>query len=129
MNILIWIGIAIALVWAYILWGRAYIIKYSATAAAFISTVDGLYARSRTILVARGYWIVGLVIGIHDSLAEAGFDWTPLTTQISDALTIIPVNMRPWALSSFFIITGIVFEWLRKTTLAPGSLSPPGSAS
>ncbi len=129
MNLLTLIGIGIVLVWAYILWGRAFIIARYPAAAGFISWVDGIYGRSRTVLVAIGYWLAGALTVFHDLLAEAGLDWTPLQTQIGNALGFIPENMRGLVLGVFLIMTGVAFQWLRSVTAAPGSLTPPGKAT
>lgn len=129
MNLLTFIGIGIAVVWAYILWGRAFILAHYPSAAGVITWIDALYGRSRTVLVAIGYWLAGVLLVIHDFLAEAGLDWTPITTQISNAVGFIPADLRPFALSLFLILTGAAFHWLRSTTPAPGSLTPPGKAS
>ena len=75
-----------------------------------------LIDRSRTLLIARLYWLGGIFIAIHDKLAEYGFDVTPLITQVSD---FIPENYRPLALAAFLALTGLAFEWLRRVTREP----------
>jgi hypothetical protein len=129
MNLLTLLGIGVVLVWAYILWGRAFIIAHYPSAAGFIAAVDAIYGRSRTTLVSIGYWLAGALTVFHDLLAEAGLDWTPLQTQITNALGFIPENMRGLVLGVFLILTGVAFQWLRAHTAAPGSLTPPGRAT
>ena len=47
------------------------------------------------------------------------FDWTPLTTQITKAISFVPADYRPMALGLGFMLTGWAFEKLRKMTTGP----------
>lgn len=77
---------------------------------------ESFWHKSRTILISRLYWVGGIIVALHDALAASGLDWTPLITQ---ATWFIPEPLRPYTLSVIFIITGWMFEWLRKTTTTP----------
>lgn len=126
-NLLILAGIGILVVWAYILFVREWLVaRWPAQFAKWHAVEDALWSSSRTILIARGYWLLGLLVGLHDLLAAEGFDWTPIVTQVGD---FIPPGYRAPALSLFLILTGAIFEWLRHVTAAPGSMSAPGKAS
>lgn len=125
--ILILAGVGILVAWAYILFVREWLVaRWPATFSKWHAIEDTLWASSRTILIARGYWLLGLIVAIHDILATNGFDWTPITTQVGNYL---PAEWRAPALSVFLILTGAIFEWLRRVTPAPGSMQAPGKAS
>jgi len=130
MNLFILAGITIVVVWVYILWLREWLVaRWPATFSKWHAIEDWLWASSRTILIARGYWVLGVITAIHDYLATQGFDWTPFTTQIMNALTFVPADLRAPMFGLFLIATGAAFEWLRHVTSAPGSMSAPGKAS
>lgn len=70
-----------------------------------------LFRRSRTILIARLYTVVGVIVG--GAPFVAGFDWTPL---IRRAFYFVPDDLMPLAVGGFIALTGLVFEWLRTIT-------------
>ncbi len=112
-------GIVIVVVWSYILFVREWLVaKWPDTFKWWHEQVeDRLWARSRAILVARLYWVGGIVIGIHELVAASGYDVTPLLHEIAK---FIPEKYQPLALAAFLGVTGIAFEWLRrKTKTAP----------
>lgn len=74
-----------------------------------------LWLRSRTILVGRLYWIVGIVIGIHEIAISAGFDFTPIYRELSN---LFPERYQSLSLSLFLYVTGIVMIKLRKIALS-----------
>ncbi len=111
---LIFLAAVIVVVWAYVLWIREWLVhKWPEEFSWWHSIEDWLWAKSRTILVARGYWIGGILIYIHDQLASYGFNVTPILDEISK---FIPATYRPLALAVFLALTGLAFEWLRRNT-------------
>lgn len=72
-----------------------------------------LVDHSRTLIIARLYWIGGIVIAIHDTLASYGMDWTPLVNEVTN---LTPEQFRALALAGFLAATGVAFEWLRRVT-------------
>ena len=81
---------------------------------------QALWAKSRTILVGRLYWLGGLILTLHDTLGSLALDWTPL---IARALAGVPDDMRPLVMSlavaGFVSVTGCIFNHLRKVTSEP----------
>jgi hypothetical protein len=71
-----------------------------------------LWARSRTILSARLYWIAGALIGLHDFAApfllSGGVEWQSF---------VPPEYQRFYPL--VMVGTGLLFEWLRRVTSEP----------
>jgi hypothetical protein len=117
MNLLILCAIVIVLAWLYIWVARPWLASRYPKVWQWIDTAESwLIDRSRTLLIARLYWLGGIFIAVHDTLAEHGFDVTPLITQVSD---FVPENYRPLALAGFLALTGIAFEWLRHVTREP----------
>lgn len=117
---LILCGATIIAAWAYILFIREWLVaNWPDRFGWWHQLEDTLWAKSRTLLIARLYTIGGIVVAIHDALASAGLDWTPLTTQITNAIGFIPENLRALALGLFLMLTGIAFEKLRQWTTGP----------
>ena len=113
---LIIIGVVTFIVWVYILFVREWLDKhFQGTWYAWWheNVEDVLWAKSRTILASRLYWVGGIIIAVHDIAANAGVDWTPFVNQLS---IWIPEQYRGLALSGCFIFTGIAFELLRRVT-------------
>jgi hypothetical protein len=79
-----------------------------------------LWAKSRTILVGRLYWLGGLLLTLHDTLGSLALDWTPL---VARALAGVPDDIRPLVMSlavaGFVSVTGFLFNHLRKVTSEP----------
>jgi hypothetical protein len=114
---LIVIGVTIFIVWFYILFGRGWMLAKWPDQVGWWHTIeDNLWAKSRTILGARLYWVGGAVIALHDLAAAAGVDFTPILTQLGE---FIPPAYRGLALSAAIALTGILFEYLRRTTTVP----------
>ena len=76
MNLLLWCALIVFLTWAYIFFGRPLLMNRFPTLWSYIDPVENwLVDCSRTLIVARLYWIGGILIAIHDSLASYGMDW------------------------------------------------------
>lgn len=117
MNVFMGAGIAIFVAWAYFMFGRPLLVKRFPGAFDRINAIEGaLWKNSKTLLVARFYWVGGLAIGAHDWLAQNGFDMTPMLNEIA---AFIPEQYRPLALAGFLFFSGIIFEWLRWLTTEP----------
>ena len=117
MNLLMLCAIVIVLAWLYIWVARPWLANRYPEVWQVIDKIEAwLIDRSRTLLIARLYWLGGIFIAIHDKLAEYGFDVTPLITQVSD---FVPENYRALALAAFLALTGLAFEWLRRATREP----------
>lgn len=82
---------------------------------------DKLWARSRSILVARLFWIGGIVIAVRELLIQQGFDWTPITQEFTDR---IPEAYRPIALALMSVLIGLGMEYLRRSTTTPVGVKP-----
>ena len=113
----------VAVVYVFLLrpWVRRQ--PWAATFFAWADPVEArLWARSRAILVARLYWLGGLVLGAHESLAAfiGGQDWTPVLVRL---FRQIPDDLRPlvitMSIAGFATITGALIEWLRRVTVKP----------
>lgn len=105
----------VVLVWVYIVFLRERLLE-----GTWIHRIeDKLWAKSRQILIARLYVVGGIVVFVHDYLAAQGFDYTPITQQITDR---VPEKYRPFALLVYFGLTGLLYEWLRRTTTSSSSL-------
>jgi hypothetical protein len=114
MNLLLWCALIVFLAWAYIFFGRPFLRERYPKMWSYIDPVeDWLVDRSRTLIVARLYWIGGIVIAIHDTLASYGMDWTPLVNEVTN---LIPEQYRALALAGFLALTGVAFDWLRHVT-------------
>ena len=114
MNLLLWCALIVFLAWAYIFFGRPLLMNRFRTLWGYIDPVeDWLVDRSRTLIVARLYWIGGIVIAIHDTLASYGMDWTPLVNEVTN---LIPEQYRALALAGFLAATGAAFVPTWKTT-------------
>lgn len=114
--LLIFLAIITALVWSYILWGRPFLASRFPVLFRTIYEIEAsLWSRSRTILIARLYWVGGALIAIHDALAGLGLDWTPVVQQVT---RYVPAELQPFALAAFLAVTGASFEWLRRVTTA-----------
>jgi hypothetical protein len=120
---LVILGTIIILVWAYCLFIREWLVAtWPERFTWWHDLEDKLWYNSRTILVSRLYWVGGVVVLLHDALASYGFDWTPIMTQFTNH---VPEQYRALLLGVFFIVTGSVFEWLRKITFMPLDTTPP----
>jgi hypothetical protein len=114
---LIILGVIIFVVWSYILFIRGWMLAKWPDRVGWLFTIDNeLWAKSRTILGARLYWVGGAVVALHDLAGAAGIDVTPITTQLA---AYIPEQYRGLALSVGVIATGVLFEYLRRRTTVP----------
>lgn len=111
-----WIAAAVAaivVVWVFVV--RPLIRDLPAFDAAFdrIEAFERLlWSRSRTVLVARLYWVPGLI----DLVTSWAFDWTPL---VARAFEGVPDDLRGLVISAALAVTGALFEWLRRVTSEP----------
>lgn len=80
--------------------------------AGFFTRINERLCGLKTILIARMFSIVGVVVEMHDQIAPtlAGTDVTP----------IIPAQWVAY-FPLFLLFVGIAFEWLRKITTTPVS--------
>lgn len=102
------------LVWLYVLFIREWMVeRWPEKFTRWHAMEDMLWAKSRTILGARLYWVGGIVVAIHDMAASLGMDWTPIMTQIT---AMIPERYRELAAMTAVIATGLLFEYLRRIT-------------
>ena len=114
MNLLLWCALVVFLAWAYIFFGRPLLMNRFPTLWGYIDPVERwLVDHSRTLIIARLYWIGGIVIAIHDTLASYGMDWTPLVNEVTN---LVPEQYRALMLAGFLALTGVAFEWLRRVT-------------
>jgi hypothetical protein len=115
--LLIIIAVSVLVVWAYVLFLRPFLIaKYPTTFGKFAAVEGALWDQSRSILIARGYSLAGILVGLQGLASAAGVDVTPFITELGKA---IPEGYRTLAISGFLILTGIGFEWLRRVTTKP----------
>jgi hypothetical protein len=115
MKIILVFAVLAALAAAYAFWLHGWLRQLPALAP-YYDWFDGiaakLWARSRTILSARLYWIAGTLIGLHDFvvpiLLSSGFEWQAF---------VPPEYQRFYPL--VMIATGALFEALRRVTREP----------
>jgi hypothetical protein len=115
MKMILALAIAAAVAVVYAFWLRSWLKQHAALKRLYasIEPIEAkLWARSRTILSARLYWIAGALIGLHDFVApmllSSGLDWQSF---------VPPEYQRFYPL--VLIGTGLLFEWLRRLTSAP----------
>lgn len=110
------IFIVIFIAWFYVMWGRDMLrarltgTKYDT----YMSFADTFWMQSRTVLVGRVYWLVGILIGLHEMAVLAGFDFTPVYRELAG---IFPEPLRPFIPSLIMYATGILIVKLRKMTM------------
>ncbi len=115
--LLIVLGVIILVIWIYVIFVRNWLeSKFPDEYGWLNKTERMLWDKSRTILVARFYWLAGLLVGLQQLAASAGVDVTPFVTQLSE---YIPEGYRGLAISLSMIVTGVGFEYLRKLTTNP----------
>ena len=105
----------IFLVWVYILWVRDWLFKRLAGTKydCYHQQIRQLWGASRTMLVGRLYWLVGILMGLHEMAIQAGFDFTPIYREIAN---LLPEKLRPLALALLLYVTGLVIIKMRKVT-------------
>lgn len=103
------------LVWLYILWVRDWLFAHLAGTKydRYHQQIRQLWGASRTMLVGRLYWLVGILMGLHEMAIQAGFDFTPIYREIAN---LLPEQFRPIALALLLYVTGLVIIKLRKIT-------------
>ena len=117
MNIFTIAGIIIFVLWAYVLFIRPQLRDWFPEFFDRVNMIEWwLWDNSRTIISARLYWVGGILIAIHDFVAEQGADMTPF---LNEAANLIPERYRPLALAGALVFTGALFEWLRRITTQP----------
>lgn len=112
MKIILAFACLAALAIFYAFWLRGWLKQHPAFRAYFDwaeSIARKLWAKSRTVLSARLYWIAGIVLGVHDFIApilfSSGLEWQSF---------IPPEYQRFYPL--VLIATGFLFEGLRRIT-------------
>ena len=72
-----------------------------------MNKIKAFFRHSRTIVLARLYSLMGLVVTAHDFILPyvIGQDWSPLTEKV-------PPHLWPFII----IFTGLLFEWMRTLT-------------
>jgi hypothetical protein len=115
MKIILVFAVPAAVAVIYAFWLRGWL-KQHPTFKPYCDWIEAiaatLWARSRTILSARLYWIAGTLIGLHDFVApillSSGLEWQAF---------IPPEYQRLYPL--MLIATGLLFEGLRHVTREP----------
>lgn len=107
--------------WFYILFVREWAVsRWPDHFGPWYKLEEWLWLNSRQILIARLYWVGGILIGLHETLAQQGFDVTPFLVQIEE---YIPERWRPmlapFIIPVFLGATGVLIEWLRRITTEP----------
>lgn len=75
-----------------------------------------LWAKSKTVLVARLAWVPSAILLLHDTVAASAFDATPILSRLFHS---IPDDIRPLAITAAVGVYGAVVEWLRRRTVEP----------
>lgn len=75
-----------------------------------------LWAKSRTVLVARLAWVPSVLLLLHDTAGAWALDLTPLLVRLTAGL---PDDLRPLLLTAVTGLYGLVVEWLRRVTIEP----------
>lgn len=110
-------GIVIILVWFYILFIRPWALEnYPETFGPWQQLENTLWLNSRQILMARLYWIGGILVSLHEIAAAAGYDLTPILQQASEW---VPERYRGLVIGLGVLLTGVGIEWLRRVTTQP----------
>lgn len=118
--LLIILGIAIFVVWFYVLFVREWLVAlWPGRFTRIREWEKWLWDNSRTILTARLYWLGGAILAVHEWAAAAGFDFTPIVQQITDLVPDTYQKFVPLGFSLLIMATGFIFERLRKTTTEP----------
>ena len=119
MTLLLSLLTIMVLLYAFVL--RRFVKSWFPSFFAWLEPIEAkLWAKSRTILLARLTWLGGLVAGAANM--TAGVDWTSVLSQL---VSHLPAGAQPYA-SSLIVplaisVIGGLFEWLRRITapLAP----------
>lgn len=75
-----------------------------------------LWAKSRTVLLARLAWVPSALLLLHDTVAAWAIDATPILSRVFYA---VPDDVRPLAITAAVGAYGFVVEWLRRVTSEP----------
>lgn len=114
---LAFIGVIVVAIIAYMWFLRPILAQKHPELFAKIDAIEAiLIDRSRTILASRLYWVGGAVLAIHDGLAATSVDWTPIASQLA---ALVPDKYSGLILPIGMVLTGLLFEWLRKKTSQP----------
>lgn len=103
-------------VWFYVMWGRDWL-HNRLTGTKFdryVTIADAFWMRSRTVLVGRATWLIGVLIGMHETAVAMGFDFTPVYQEIAN---LFPEAMRPFIPAMIIYGTGLMIVKLRKMTM------------
>jgi hypothetical protein len=108
----------ILLGWIYVFWWRDFALKtWPKQTLKLRGWTWTLWKDSRTILIARLYWVGALVLGAYDLAVSTGID--PAYSMSGVLMQYLPEQYRSLAISGFLFITGAGIEWLRRQTTAP----------
>lgn len=75
-----------------------------------------LWAKSRTILVARLAWVPTALLLLHDTVGAWALDASPILSRL---LGGIPDDIRPQVIAALVGLYGMAVEWLRRVTTEP----------
>jgi hypothetical protein len=114
-------GMVILLGWTYVFFIRPYLVAHYPLYGKFAEFESAFYLKSRTILMARLYWVGGIVVALQQLAASAGLDVTPLVQEMAKW---IPDGYRSLAVAFVMFATGLIFEALRRKTIAPVDKEP-----
>ena len=112
MKIIVMFAILAAIAIAYAFWLRGWLKRHPAFKPYYdwIEPIEAkLWAKSRTILSARLYWVAGTLIGLHDFVAPI-----LLSSGLELHAFVPPEYQRLYPL--VMIATGLLFEGLRRAT-------------
>lgn len=137
MKLLIPLGLLVAVIVFWAMWGREWL-KQKPWAAGFFAWIEpielALWKKSETILIGRSLWLGSGLVTAYDLLATfaTGLDLTPVTTRL---LKDVPEDMRGLVVSAGLGLIGLLIGWLRKRTTKPIELvavpddAPPAVAA
>lgn len=102
-------------VWFYVMWGRDWLFERLKDTRYhyYYDKINELWFHSRTVLVGRMYWVIGVLITLHETAGAMGLDFTPLYSEIG---SFIPEKYRSLVLAVFFYATGLLIVKLRRMT-------------
>ncbi len=121
------IFLLIFIVWFYVMWGRDIVrARLSDTnLSRFMTVAETLWMQSRTVLVGRMYWLIGVIMALHEMAVAAGFDFTPIYGELAN---LFPAPLRPFIPSLLIYGTGILIVKLRKMTMEDTEKKGPDDA-
>lgn len=122
---MIWLVVAaiLAVVSLYVFWLRTILRAMPAFAPfyAWIEPVEALlWAKSRTVFLARLVWVPGALVTLHDFVLPyfGAVNWDPVSTKLLLALHI-PTDFHAAAMTVFTMALAQAFDRLRHVTVDP----------